>query len=184
MFPWEFKSWEFYFIQVIERHKDNPDKSWLNGWNSCRVVKSFSIRNQDQLDKYRERIIEYSSTHNARVYIHPSRRSNNVIATMMIKMLSEYLLESKHSLHRLYESACGTSKGVTKLWIIDCDWINMDEVNLVCDHINSYNPWRSVEYVLPTVNGFHIITKPFDCIEFSKKYSHEIHKNNPTLLYY
>lgn len=44
--------------------------------------------------------------------------------------------------------------------------------------------------LVPTVNGFHAITKGFDLNEFSKKLdeinleSIDIHKDNPTVLYY
>ena len=42
---------------------------------------------------------------------------------------------------------------------------------------------------IPTVNGFHMITRPFNLAEF-RKYMElqgdvpDIHKDNPTLLYY
>ena len=38
--------------------------------------------------------------------------------------------------------------------------------------------------IIPTKNGHHIITKPFDVRNFSSQYPDiEIHKNNPTILY-
>ena len=44
---------------------------------------------------------------------------------------------------------------------------------------------NKVELVIPTVSGFHLICKPFDTSCFLKRFNHiDIHKNNPTLLYY
>ena len=38
---------------------------------------------------------------------------------------------------------------------------------------------------LPTANGVHFITKPFDLQRFKEIYPNtDVHKNNPTLLYY
>ena len=37
---------------------------------------------------------------------------------------------------------------------------------------------------IPTKNGYHIITKPFNLKQFKDKYSDiDVHKNNPTILY-
>ena len=39
---------------------------------------------------------------------------------------------------------------------------------------------RKVELIVPTKNGFHYLVKPFDV----RKINADVHKNNPTLLYY
>lgn len=37
---------------------------------------------------------------------------------------------------------------------------------------------------IPTKNGYHIITKPFNLKQFKDKYPDiDVHKNNPTILY-
>jgi hypothetical protein len=42
-----------------------------------------------------------------------------------------------------------------------------------------------VEAVIPTKNGYHLITERFDVKEFAEKYPDiDIQKKNPTLLYY
>ena len=39
--------------------------------------------------------------------------------------------------------------------------------------------------LIPTKSGFHLITTPFDMSTFAKQYPNiDVHKNNPTLLYF
>ena len=43
---------------------------------------------------------------------------------------------------------------------------------------------QKVISIVPTKSGVHLISKPFDLQEFTKKYPHiDIHKDNPTNLY-
>jgi hypothetical protein len=42
-----------------------------------------------------------------------------------------------------------------------------------------------IEKVIPTKNGYHLVTKKFNVMEFRDKYPDvDIQKKNPTLLYY
>jgi len=185
-FPWEFKKWEFYYVQIIERAKDNPHKKWLNGWNSCRVLKSYSISSQSELNKRIPLIKEYCEKYKARCYIHPSRRSNIDIAHQMVIMLWEYLLKNNHNLSRLFDSACWINTWVEKMWIIDIDKKDFTFVDNIVNTIIdwSLNKKELKIYCLSTVNWFHIITTPFDVRILNGFNDFEIKKNNPTLLYF
>lgn len=182
-FPWNFKQWEFYYVQVILRGKDHPDKIGVNGTNSARAVRSYSIYNDDMLVKYRRNIIEVAEAYGARAYIHPARRDRKKIVMEMIAMCTDHLLHDKHTPNAIYDSACGHNKWVERIWVVDVD--DKDEVKLqaMIDEINAIKPTNTVQYTLPTKSGFHIITKPFDIRDF-KHEGIDIHKNNPTLLYF
>lgn len=183
-FPRERKTGEFYFVQIIERAKDNPEKKWLNGWNSARVLKSYSIGSQAELDKRIPIIKEYCEKYNARCYMHPARRSQSSIAQQMVIMLWEYMLHSRHRLERIYESACWTNTWVERLWIIDIDTKDMEEVNRIrrkiVERFFDNKEWR--HFYLPTLNWYHIITTSFNPQILEWEWL-DIHKNNPTLLY-
>lgn len=183
-FPREFKQWEFYFVQIIERHKDNPEKSWLNWWNSCRVLKSYTVSSQSELDKRIPLLKEYCKKYKARCYIHPARRNNQSVAYDMIIMLWEYLKKNNHNLGRIFDSACWHNSWVERLWIIDIDTKEYEPVQCIQTIINEWAEWVWKEmnsYILPTLNWCHIITTPFDTRILSWV---DIHKNNPTLLYF
>ena len=94
------------------------------------------------------------------------------------------------SLRKLTEEMAGKyiADGVQKMWIIDVDIKNDDVVNEVAATVNDCMPeGDKIIDIIPTKNGYHLITKPFNLAEFRKYYKEgevDIQKNNPTLLYY
>lgn len=178
----EFVTWEFYFVQVIIRWKDHPWKIGVNGSNHARTLKNYSIYNAEQLEKYKRDIIEVADIRGARVYIRPARRNGKMIAYKMIEMLWEHLQRDVYTLAWLYDQACWLDKWTERIWLIDIDDKSEEFLNEVIECINKIKPYDCVKYSLPTKAGFHIVTKPFDLREF--KYEVDIHKNNPTLLYF
>ena len=95
--------------------------------------------------------------------------------------------ENFESMKRLYATACGKSYiHKDKKFIVDID--NKEDVEQYIGFINfecKPDELNKVELVIPTVSGFHLICKPFDTSCFLKRFNNiDIHKNNPTLLYY
>ena len=94
--------------------------------------------------------------------------------------------------YRMFDSCagkCGASRD--KCWVIDVDYetIKESDVQDVIDYINNCQPLDTEKIIakIPTVNGVHLITKPFNLLEFRRKYKESeinVHKNNPTLLFY
>lgn len=56
---------------------------------------------------------------------------------------------------------------------------------IIIEFVNSTRPeGEKIEAIIPTKNGYHLITKRFDVMEFNKKYPNlDIQKKNPTLLF-
>ena len=74
-----------------------------------------------------------------------------------------------------------------KKWVVDIDTKDMDEVKRIESLINSCRPDGSkIVTLLPTKSGYHVITRPFDLKAFKDSGGNDIdvHKNNPTLLYF
>lgn len=81
-----------------------------------------------------------------------------------------------------------------KRWIVDIDEKNNSFVTEVCYIIRDI--WRETtpnfyEYdspiikFIPTKNGWHLITEPFNLQQFKQKYPElDVQKNNPTVLYF
>lgn len=75
---------------------------------------------------------------------------------------------------------------------MDIDSKDQSNLSLMCELIN--NCWkdntRKIGYVIPTVNGYHIITNKFNTHFFEQlliinNLEHiDIHKDGPILLYY
>jgi hypothetical protein len=171
---------EFYFLQIIKRRKDNPGLS-----RDQKLIRNYYLYENDLL-KLRDSIIESCVSNNARAYIRLNRRNDEIVALHMNKVLADYLYQGEYkACQHLYDTCCGISHSEKhKKWIIDLD-----------DRIDSQIKWWKEKLednfidILPTLNGYHIITHAFNTKEFKERYygnaiMPDLHKDNPTLLYY
>ncbi len=175
---------DFYFVQILQRKKEHPEL----GSNS-RVIKTYYIRNLDHFEGVKDEIMKLCIMFNARAYLHPTKRSFEKTTYQTLKMITDYIIQPDfpHA-HRCWDSACGKYSSGKKRWIIDID---DDTASAGCeeitDFINSVEPLDDKNKVLlkvPTKNGYHLITKPFNLMTFNKKFPEiDVHKNNPTLLF-
>jgi hypothetical protein len=71
-------------------------------------------------------------------------------------------------------------------WIVDIDDKDENELAKTISVVDETRPIGSkVEAVIPTKNGYHLITKRFDVEMFRKSYPQlDIQRKNPTLLYF
>lgn len=183
----------FYFLQIIQRKKDgcNCDDSANNGY---RTIKSYYIRSVEDLMRRKEKIVELCSANNARAYINLNRRDARKVSLAAAKTYIDLVAEDRcHQGFRVWDHACGITRDSTsqKYWIVDVDTKNNkeihDAVELIdnCRSSNSpglFGGYDNVKFMLPTPNGTHLITTPFDPRDLQGKY--EIKKDNPTVLYY
>jgi len=121
------------------------------------------------------------------------------------------MLQIKYLTQRAYEgdfkkiwkswNTCAEEiKGEEPRWVVDIDnnpkdnlcevaWdLIADFIDLECEPHNTvlHNPFRVAKVItnIPTKNGIHLITTPFNLQQFKEKYPDiDVHKNNPTLLY-
>lgn len=181
---------EFYFIQILIRGKDGHTEQGVNGNNKNRLIKYYTIRSVDELSKKEEEIKSICHALNARAYIHPTKRSFSEVADATLRVTTDMYLSGKNvvGLKGAYSTACGKSFiSNDKKFVVDID---KEDENLV-DIVNFIEIWCDPKaeakflYKVPTAHGVHIITKPFNTKLFSERYPDiDVHKNNPTLLYF
>ena len=80
---------EFYFLQILIRGKDGHTEQGVNGNNKNRVIKIYTIRSKEELDKVEPDIKKLCSVFNARAYIHPTKRSFKDVAVETLKVFSD-----------------------------------------------------------------------------------------------
>jgi len=192
---------EFYFIQILQRKKDNPGN--IHGSNnSSRLIKAYYIDSLEKLNKQKDEMIQLADLFNARVGINLNRRSyyktafNTLVATANLMHNKEFKY-----LYRTWNTACGVHNGVDdKIWLLDVD--NLDTNSTLFDmfddpegrrecalreFINKAQPIVNTNKVLAKISsksGYHLITSGFDTREFVKVFPEvSLHKNNPTNLY-
>ena len=179
---------EFYFLQILVRGKDG---NHVSGNNKNRLVKYYVIRHKDQLLDLRSEIEGICETVNGRAYIHPTRRSLKEVANLSLELTAHtFVSQNWIGLRGVYSTACGKSLvSNDKKFIVDLDGLHpgdekYEEIKEFVKTLKGKSGERIVGEI-ETMNGYHLITEPFDTKVFSDKYPDiDVHKNNPTLLYY
>ena len=127
----------------------------------------------------------------ARAYINPSPKSKEATAVQMLNNLADcFRKRDFQHINRIWNSVAGQVGAIAKRWVIDCDYsenFGDRDINNVVNFIDrECQPLGIVKFItcIPTKNGKHIITTPFDSSHFKEEYPNiDIHKNNPTVLY-
>lgn len=183
---------EFYFVQIIQRKKDG--NVGLRVRNGFRLIRSYYIYSLKDFDELKDRIITLCESNNARAYINPNVRNAQEVAMECIKKYADLVANNNAFMgNSIWDSCCGSTRarGYRAKWIIDVDNSDENVLHKVIEIIKSCKHRENFEtHVLKTVNGFHIISDGFDSREFQQALQNngidkvDIHKNNPTLLYY
>ena len=180
---------DFYFIQIIKRRKENKEMS-----SNSKVIKNYYVSNLEYLERKKEEIIGLCKFFNARATIRLNKRSYKKCAWKTLSLISEKMsFDEFKSVKSTYDKAVGkTSIGKNKTWILDLDEEHLNYVKEIKDLLQkeSIKPIGD-KFVgtIPSKSGFHIISKPFDTVEFRNILRSlnipgmEIHKDNPTNLY-
>lgn len=176
---------DFYMLYVFKRKKDQPEGERDNH-QSVRTIKSYCVSSIDYLEKRYDEIIQLCETFKARAYIHVVKQNHKDVAMNMITEIVTRIQSGQINQKNVFDSVVGQIKTTEKRWIIDVDNKDTKELVGIIEVIHSLRPeGDKLEACIPTKNGYHLITKRFDVIEFRKHYPNiDIQKKNPTLLYY
>jgi hypothetical protein len=176
---------DFYMLYVLKRKKDQPEGERDNH-QSVRTIKSYCIESIEHLDRRYDEIKQLCEMFKARAYIHVQKQNHTDVSLNMMVDLAKRIQDGNHKQKGLFDSVVGQVKTQEKRWIVDIDTTDYHAVTEVTQFITYLRPeGPKVEMVIPTKNGYHLITGRFDVKTFSEKYPDiDIQKKNPTLLYY
>jgi mRNA-degrading endonuclease HigB of HigAB toxin-antitoxin module len=194
---------EFYHLQILKRKKDCPEHERARN-NNARCVKTYYIKNIEYLESKKSEIIGLCEMFNARAYINLNTKSFEKAALQLTKeTVNRIIFKQYEHVYRAYETVVGAKESNVgdKRWIIDVDEKNMELVSKTIYEITkcqSNRPkigestsgipvYQNTIALIPTVNGYHIITHPFNLKQiepFKALHPFDIQKNNPTLLYF
>jgi hypothetical protein len=186
---------DFYMLYVFKRKKDQPEGERDNH-QSVRTIKSYCIESIDHLERRWEEIKQLCEMFKARAYIHVQKQNHRDVSLNMMVALAQRIQDGDHKQQGLFDSVVGQVKTQEKRWIVDIDVKDTSTINEIKNCIEYTNPMKftdldtgefesKIEAVVPTKNGFHLITKRFDVMEFRKRFPDiGIQKKNPTIVYY
>jgi hypothetical protein len=175
---------DFYMLYVFKRKKDQPEGERDNH-QSVRTIKSYCVDSIEYLEKRYDEIKQLCEMFKARAYIHVQKQNHRDVSLNMMVALAQRIQDGNHKQQGLFDSVVGQLKTYEKRWIVDIDVSDYHAVYEITKFISTLKPeGPKVESVIPTKNGYHLITKRFDVKTFSEQYPDiDIQKKNPTLLY-
>jgi hypothetical protein len=178
------KEGDFYMLYVFKRKKDQPEGERDNH-QSVRTIKSYCVNSIEYLDKRYDEIKQLCEMFKARAYIHVQKQNHYDVSLNMMVTLAQRIQDGNHKQQGLFDSVVGQLKTYEKRWIVDIDTHDFHAVTELSHFISYLKPeGTKVESIIPTKNGYHLITKKFDVKEFKNKFPDiDIQKKNPTLLY-
>ena len=162
-----------YHVQLIARSKDTNEKT--------RLVHSEGLSKRKFTLKS-ETLIAMAEATNSRIYVNLNPKSYSDIAYEIILKLAENLRNKQpEGVTKVFDSAIGTVPSRNKIWIIDVDHDQLQQLPAIQDAIPKCRPIGSNTYIatLPTPNGAHILTRPFEVTSMPMCLC--VHKNNPTV---
>lgn len=186
----------FFHLQILRRGKDHPELPAAN-----KLIQSWLVRSRDHLDKIRDEITFLCEHYQARAYINVAAKDFDKLNALIMKKLADnaYTGNIINPWH-VYNSACGELPSRRKCWVVDIDTRDLDTKYEVLEELDGI--WLEThpehkEYLdqcrrervyqiaeIPTLNGCHLITHPFNLQKFKEKFPNiDVHKNNPTVLY-
>ena len=175
-------------LYIFKRKKDQPENERDNH-QSVRTIKTYCVDSVEYLEKRYDEIKQLCEMFKARAYIHVQKQNHKDVSLEMMMSLAERIKNGSHNQKGLFDSVVGQLKTYEKRWIVDVDMKDEMVVHKIAHIINSIKPeGDKVISTIPTKNGYHLITKRFDVLEFNKYMSlqgdvPEIQKKNPTLLF-
>lgn len=175
---------DFYYLQILQRKKENPQI----GSNS-KVIRNYYIESIQYLEDRYDNIKALCKFFNARAMLRLNKRSYRKTAFKAMQNMANSMANGEYYfVKKSYDRACGNGHNDrNKKWIVDIDGIDKDseEIIMISSYINNLKPdGYKILAILPTKNGTHLITSPFDLQNFKQKYTDiDIHKDNPINLF-
>ena len=177
----------YYHLQILRRGKDHPELPAAN-----RVIKPYFICSLESLDYIEDEIKKLCEFFEARAYINLAPKSIKKTTMLQIKYLAQRAYEGDFKkIWKSWNTCAGEIKGEEPRWVVDIDRPTDREISEFIEYqcapvVKSFDGIirsKIIEYI-PTKNGYHIITTPFNLQQFKEKYPDiDVHKNNPTILY-
>lgn len=179
---------DFFFVQVMQRNKEKNNVS-----SSGYVIKDYHFFDKETFLSKKEEITTLCKAFNARAYFWINPRNCKEVQYEIIREALEAIELGTHKLFKCVSRALGRKRcnKYKSKWILDFDTKDWSLINKYLDLVRKCRPnVNKILYYVPTVNGIHVITLGFDLEQFKQELAIakldniDIHKDNPTILYY
>ena len=173
----------FFFLQIVTRAKDykGEEKKVKE-----KTIKTYFVTSREHLKSIKDEITMLCEHYGARAYINVSGKGFYKFQRDMLCELAEYnVTDTIVNPFRMVNRIAGACKSRTSRWVIDIDDASLE--GLILEWLTNYfGDGHYLWATIPTVQGKHLITRPFNLKQFQETFPDvDVHKNSMgTLLYY
>ena len=178
---------DYYFLQILKRRKENPDlgKDMVH-------LRDYYIFSVDDLTRRIPEIEDLCNRENARAYFRMNVRNSKKTSLETLRRLADLIASGNYDAGwRAWASCSGEfHSDPDKKWIVDVDWKDLDrksdlsQILTLVENLQSEAGRIPMVELIPTLNGTHIICRPFNLKKFRDVFPNvDVHKDNPTILY-
>lgn len=174
----ELRHYDRYVIHVLRRPKDCKELvNELGSNESQRLIKTYFIDNLEYFDKKVTAIKELCKANNARAYILLQVRNTRDCLLNLSNKITEVLLKKNYGIkpERLLRQAyCDYHSSRKPVWMLDIDndqtygWTQESILEMLRSNLAACGKNADDMYVVPTKNGYHVITEPFNTLAAEK----------------
>lgn len=167
-----------YEIHVLRRVKDCKALGKKVGANECtRLLRTYQIDSLEKLDNKREAIKELCETNNARAYVLLQVRDMREVLMNLEKNIIECLAKKNYGVkieHLARVSFCELKSSRYPVWMLDIDndemhgWTKEEIISILKENLKTCGKDPKKLYIVPTKNGFHIVSEPFNTLAAQK----------------
>lgn len=183
-----------YIVHIIKRAKDDGGKNFGSN-ESQRLIKTFEIGSLEYFDRKEETIKDLCRANKARAYVLPQVRSSRDCLMSLVKAAIDCMDVPTVRIQHLVRSAlCKTHKSRKRMFVFDLDSERYDAEQIAeyYDEIKRLVRETGRDggdvYLVPTPNGYHIVSPAFDRSEFKRRRPEarveDIVPDNMTLLFF
>ena len=154
------------------------------------IIDDIFIYSLEEYDKYKDHIMNQCEVNNSRAYLRLNVRNNEKVALETLSLISRNIANKQYDIKNCYFRCCEKyHSDKDKKWIVDLDGKQVDLILKIEEfikelHKESGNKVYRIITEIPTKNGVHIISNPFNVEKFKNMFLDiEIHKDNPTVLF-
>lgn len=159
------KEGDFFFLQIFQRRKDNPDLEL-----SVKRVKSYCVYSLEELYSIMPKVEGYCHRLNARAYLRLNKQNALDVTMRCIEQMSKNVRQGNVHKNRTVWDAISGQEGANDYWLLDVDCEHFNENMLIVPEIRSilkehFETVRKQDFFsvkIDTKSGVHIIVKPFD----------------------
>lgn len=182
----------YYVVELMRRGKDNPDLPAANYH-----FRNYYIYSWRDLDRYEQEIKTVCQMLNLRAYCSVNyKRMSQVALDTLAESARRIAAHDYKRFYSIFESCSGKyADRSNALWIIDLDGdITDEQAGGLREYVDTMTSGyrQNVVYVMPTRQGKHLITRPFNLQQFTQGVLQSqpwlaevptVKKNHLTLLY-